>query len=193
MSSLKSYHEKWCHTPTLCLEISKIFNIFYFYKLSATTGKLYMNHIVSGVKFTDAGHVILQLILYKLWSKMLLRAFEPINCQFWHHSHVWLKEVSQDMVSHPYLMFTNKQDIKHFLYLLTFIYHWETSYEPHCQQCWVQFTDAGHVILQLILYKLWSKTLLWAFEPHKLPILTSQSCLAQRGIPRYGVTPLPYL
>ena len=140
-----------------------------------------MNHIVSGVKFTDAGHVILQLILYKLWSKMLLRASEPHKLPILTSQSVWLKEVPQDMVSHPSLMFTNKQDIRHFLFLLTFSYHWETLYEPHCQQCWVQFTDAGHVILQLILYKLWSKTLLWAFEPHKLPILTSQSCLAQRG------------
>ena len=29
-SSSKSYPEKWCHTPTLSLEIGKIFNIFYF-------------------------------------------------------------------------------------------------------------------------------------------------------------------
>ena len=30
-SSLKSYPKKWCHTPTLSLEIHKTFNIFYFY------------------------------------------------------------------------------------------------------------------------------------------------------------------
>ena len=30
-SSMKSYPEKWCHTPTLSLDISKIFSIFYFY------------------------------------------------------------------------------------------------------------------------------------------------------------------
>ena len=98
----------------------------------------------------------------------------PINCQFWHHSCIQLEELPQDMVSHPYLIFRNKQDIKDFLVFLTFSYHWETLYKPHCQLCWVQFTHAGHVILQLILYKLWSKTLLQAFQPYKLPILTSQ-------------------
>ena len=54
-------------------------------------------------------------------------------------------------------------------------------------------THACHVILQLILYKLLSKTLLQAFLPHKLPILTSQLHPACRATPRYGVTPLPYL
>ena len=67
------------------------------------------------------------------------------------------------MVSHPYLIFRNMQEILHFLFLLTFSYHWETLYEPHCQQCWVKFSHASHVILQLILYKLWSKTLTTSF------------------------------
>ena len=152
-----------------------------------------MNHIVSGVE------------VHQCWSchsaantlqamKQNVETFEPHK--FANDITHLVKEVPQDMVSHPNLMFTNKQDIKHFLFLLTFSYHWETSYEPHCttgKQCCVKFTNAGHVILQLILYKLWSKTLLWAFEPHKLPILTSQLHLAWRGTPRYGVTPLPYL
>ena len=75
----------------------------------------------------------------------------PINCQFWHHSCIWLEELPQNMVSHPYLIFRNKWDIKHFLFLLTFSYHWEILYETHCWQCWVKFTHAGHVILQLII------------------------------------------
>ena len=75
---------------------------------------------------------------------------DPINCQFWYHSCIWLEELPQDMVSHPYLIFSNKQDIKHFLFLLTFSHHKETLYEPHCQQCLVKYTHAGHVILQLI-------------------------------------------
>ena len=99
-------------------------------------------------------------------AKCHYKLSNPINCQFWHHSCVWLKELPQYMVSHPYLIFRNKWDIKQFLFLLTFSYHWEILYEPHCQQCWVKFTHAGHVILQLILYKLSSK----AFQPHKLPI-----------------------
>ena len=45
------------------------------------------------------------------------------------------------------------------------------------------FTHAGHVILQLILYKLCSKTSLQAFQPHKLPILISQFHPAWRLIP----------
>ena len=108
----------------------------------------------------------------------------PINCQFWHHSCIQLEELPQKMVSYPYLIFRNKWDIKHFLFLLTFSYHWEILYEPHCQQCWVKFTHAGHVILQLILYKLWSKMLLQAFKPHKLPILTSQLHPAWRATPK---------
>ena len=94
----------------------------------------------------------------------------PINCQFWHHSCVWLEEPPQNMVSHPYHIFRNKWDIKHFLFLLPFSYHWGILYEPHCQWCWVKFTNAGHVILQLILWKLRSKTSLHAVLPHKLPI-----------------------
>ena len=112
-------------------------------------------------------------------AKCHYKLSNPINCQFWHHSCVWLKELPQNMVSHPYLIFRNKWDIKQFLFLLTFSYHWEILYEPHCQQCWVKFTHAGHVILQLIIYKLSSKTLLQAFQPYKLPILTSQLHLAQ--------------
>ena len=50
----------------------------------------------------------------------------PINCQFWHHSCIWLGELPQDMVSHPYLISSNQWDIKHFLFLLTFSYHWDT-------------------------------------------------------------------
>ena len=80
-----------------------------------------------------------------------------------------------------------------FCFLLTFIYHLETLYKPHCWQCSVKFIHAGHVILQLICWKLWRKMLLQAFQPHKLPVLTSQLHLAQRATPRYGVTPLPYL
>ena len=93
------------------------------------------------------------------------------------------------MVSHPYLIFRNKWDIKHFLFFLTFSYHWQILYEPHCQQCSAQFTHASHVTLQLILYKLWSKTSLQAFQPYKLPILTSQLHPAQRATNKYGVTP----
>ena len=78
-----------------------------------------------------------------------------------------------------------------FSILLTFSYYWEILYEPHCQQCWVKFTHAGHVILQLILEKLWSKTLLRAFEPYKLPFLTSQLHLAWRA--PQNVVSQPYL
>ena len=61
----------------------------------------------------------------------------PINCQFWHHSYIQLEELPPNMVSHPYLIFRNKWDIQHFLFFLTFSYHWQILYEPHCQQCWV--------------------------------------------------------
>ena len=115
-------------------------------------------------------------------AKCCYELSNPINCQFWHHSCIWLKALTQEMVSHPYLIFRNKQDIKHFLYSLPLSNHKETLYEPHCGQCWVKFTHCGHVILQLILY-----------HPHKLPILISQLHPAWRATPRYGVTPLPYL
>ena len=123
---------------------------------------------------------------------MLLGAFQPHklpNLTSLLHP-AW--RATQEMASHPYLIFRNKQDIKCFLFLLTFSYHWETLYKPHCQLCWDQFTHAGHVILQLILYKLWSKILLQSFQPYKLPILTSQLHPGWRATPRYGVTPLPY-
>ena len=117
----------------------------------------------------------------------------PRNCQFWPHSCIWLEELPPNVVSHPYLIFRNKWDIQHFLFFLTFSYHWEILYEPHCQQCWVKFLHASHVILQLILYKLWRKMLLWAFQPYKLPILTSHLHLTWKATPKYGVTSLHYL
>ena len=103
------------------------------------------------------------------------------------------KRYPQKIVSHYYLIFRNKWDIEHFLYLANFSYHREILYKPLCQLCWVKFTHADHVILQLKLYKLWSKTLLQAFKPHKLPILTSQLHPAQWATPKNSVTPLPYL
>ena len=147
----------------------------------------------SWVQFTHVGHVILQLILYKLWSKILLQDFQPyILSILTPQLHLAWRATPRYGVT-PYLIFRNKKDIKCFLFLLTFSYHWENLYKPHCQQSWVQFTHAGHVILQLILYKLWSKILLQDFQPHKLPILKPQLHLAWRATPRYGVTPLPYL
>ena len=143
-----------------------------------------MNHIISSVKFIHVDHVILQLILYKLWSKTLLQAFQPHKLPIMTSQFHPVQRDTQKIVSHPYLIFRNKWDIKHFLFLLTFSYHWEILYEPHCQWCWVKFTHAGHVILQLILFKLWSKTLPWAFQPYKLPILTSQLHPVQRATPK---------
>ena len=153
-----------------------------------------MNHIVSGVELSSP---MLVMSFYSSYftsdeAKCFYKLSNPINCQFWHHSCIWLQELTQEMVSHPYLMIRNKWDIKHFPFLLTFSYHWEILYEPHCQQCWVKFTHAGHVILQLTLQKLWNKTFLLAFHPHKLPILTSQLHPAQRATPKNGITPLPY-
>ena len=136
------------------------------------------------VKFTNAGHVILQLILWKLWSKTSLHAFQPHKLPILKSQLHPAWRATQNMVSHPYLIFRNKWDIKHFLFLLTFSYHWEILYEPHCQWCWVKFTHVGHVILQLILWKLWSKTLLQAFQPHKLPILKSWLHLAWIATPQ---------
>ena len=103
-----------------------------------------------------------------------------------------LKSYPQIWGHTPTLIFKNKWDITLFLFFVTFSYHWEILYEPHCQWCWVQFTHAGYVILQLILYKLWSKMLLWEFQPYKLPILTSQLHPAWRAIPKFGVVH-PYL
>ena len=154
-----------------------------------------MSHIISSVEW-NSPMLVMSFCSSYFTNYEAIHCYmlsNPINCQFWHHSCIWLEELPQNMVSHPYLIFRNKWDIKHFLFLLTFSYHWEILYKPHCQQCWVKFTHAGHVILQLILYKLWSKTLLHAFQPYKLPILTSQLHLAWRATPKYGVTPLPYL
>ena len=82
-------------------------------------------------------------------------------------------------------------DIQHFLFFLTFIYHWEILYKPHCKWCWVMLTHAGHVIPQLILYKLCSKTSLQALQPYKLPIQTSQLHPAEQIPP--NLVPHPYL
>ena len=151
-----------------------------------------MNHIVAGVELRWPMLVMSFCSSYvrSYEAKHYYKFSNPINCQFWHHNCVWLKELQQEMVSHPYLIFSNKQDIKCILFLLTFSYHWETLYEPHCGRCWVKFTHEHHVILQLILYKLWSKISLQAFQPYKLPILTSQLHPAERASLSNGVTPL---
>ena len=107
--------------------------------------------------FTHAGHVTLQLIFYKLCSKAMLYLSNPINCQFWHHSCIWLKELPPNLVAHLYLIFGIKRDIQQFLFFLTISYHWKILYKPHSQYDWVNFTYAEHVILQLILYKICNK------------------------------------
>ena len=125
------------------------------------------------VKFTHAGHVILQVILHKLWRKIFLQAFQPYKLPILTSQlHPAQRGTPKNGVA-PYLIFRNQLHIEHFLFLLTFSYHWNILYEPHCQQCWVKFTHAGHVILQVILHKLWRKIFLQAFQPYKLPILTS--------------------
>ena len=55
----------------------------------------------------------------------------------------------------------------------------------------VKFTNAGHVILQLI--QVMRQNVAMSSQPHKFPILTPESCPAQRATLRNGVTPLPYL
>ena len=35
----------------------------------------------------------------------------PINCQFWNHSYVQLKELPQEMESHLYFILRNMQEI----------------------------------------------------------------------------------
>ena len=96
-------------------------------------------------------------------AKCCYEISNPINSQFWHHSCIWLKELSPNLVPHPYLIFRNKWDSKHFLFFLTF-----------------SSPMLVIIILQLILYKL----LLWDFQPYKLPILTSQFHPAWRATPK---------
>ena len=125
-----------CHIPYFIFRNKQDIKHFLFIlTLSYHWKTLYQPHCwCSWVKFTHTGHVILQLILYKLWSKMLQsELYKPINCQFWHHSCIWLEDLHQDLVSHPYFILRNKQDIKHFLFILTLSYHWETLYQPHYQ------------------------------------------------------------
>ena len=67
-----------------------------------------MKHIVRGVELstTDAGHVIHQLILYKLWSKTLTTSFPtPSIANSDTTVMSQLKELPHEMVSHilPYL------------------------------------------------------------------------------------------
>ena len=35
----------------------------------------------------------------------------PIYCQFWHDSYVQLEELTQEIMSHSYLIFRNMQEI----------------------------------------------------------------------------------
>ena len=126
-----------------------------------------MNHIVSSVELSTPMRIMsfCSSYLRSYEAKCGYKLFNPINCQFWHHSWAHLEELPWEMMSHPYFIFSNKQDTKYYLLLLSFSYHWETLCEPHCWWHYVKFTHAGQVILLLILYKLWSKMLLQAFLP----------------------------
>ena len=192
-SSSKSHPKTWCHTPTFMFRNK--WDIKHFLFLLAFSYDWEISYELHcqwcWVKFTHAAHVILQLILWKLWSKTSLHAFQPHKLPILKSPLHPAWRATPNMVSHPYLIFRNKWDIKHFLFLLTFSFHWEISYELHCQWCWFKFTHAAHVILQLILWKLWSKTSLWAFQPHKLPILKSQLHPAWRPTP--NMVSHPYL
>ena len=195
-SSSKSYPEEWCHTPTLSLEICiEILHFLFLLTFSYHWETLYEPHYQKcWVKFTHAGHVILQLILYKLWSKTLLQALQLLSIA---NSDITVASSSKSYpekwhVTLHTLSLEISKIFNIFYFYLTFSYHWETLYEPHCQQCWVKFIHAGHVILQLILYKLWSKTLLQAFQPHQLPILTSQLCIQRKELP-WEMESHPYL
>ena len=135
-------------TPTLSLEISYILNICYF-----------INFHMSSVKFTHAGYVILQLILYKLWSKLLLSVFNPISCWFWHHNYIQLEELPQEIVS--YLIFRNQ--------LLLNIFYFTNFQLPlgiliQTTLLEVKFIHCYHVILQQ--YFTSYEMLLQAFEPY---------------------------
>ena len=116
-----------------------------------------------GLKFTHAGHIILQLILYKLCSKMLLYAFQPIDCLFWHHSCIRHKELPPNLVSNAYLIIRHMWDIQHILFFLTFSFHWKIFIKPYCMWAWVKFTYAGHVILQPILYQFMLQNIVISF------------------------------
>ena len=145
------------------------------------------------VMFTHSNHTILQVILYKLCSRTYLWAFQPYTLPILSSQLNSAVEIHPNLVSHPYLISRNKSDVNHFLFFLTLRYHWEILYETHCQQWWGKITHAGHVILQLILYKFYSKMSLLAFQPYELPILTSQLFPAKRKTFIFGGTHLSYM
>ena len=127
---------------------------YLFFLTSATTVKLgYKPHCQQCLlKFTHACHVILQLILSKLsskncsdlsnsinWQFFHYKLSNPINHQFWHLSCIRLKDLLLNLVSHPNLIFTNKCRYSTSSIFLSFSYHGDILYKPHCQQCWVMF------------------------------------------------------
>ena len=65
---------------------------------------------------------------------MLLQAFQPYKLPILTSQLCLAQRATPRYGVTPYLIFRNKQDIKCFLFLLTFSHHSETLYEPHCQQ-----------------------------------------------------------
>ena len=103
------------HTYLIFRNQKDIQHFLYFPNFHLPLGNFIWTHIVSRVQlmFTHAGHVILQLILYKLCSKAMQKLSNSINCQFWHHSCIWFKEPPPNLVSHPYLIFRDMWHIQH--------------------------------------------------------------------------------
>ena len=102
------------HPYTLSLEINEILNIYLFFlTFSYHWANFEMNHIVSSIELSSpyAGHVILQLILYKLCSRTYLWAFQPYTLPILSSQLHSAVEIHPNLVSHPYLIFRNKSDI----------------------------------------------------------------------------------
>ena len=129
---------------------------------------------------------------YKL-TILSLQAFQP------HKSPILTSQLHQaqrstvNLMSHPNLIFTNKWEIQQLLFFLSFRYFRAILYKPDFQQCWIMFTHSNHTILQVILYKLCSRTYLWAFQPYTLANSIITVKFSSRDIPKFGVTSLSYL
>ena len=121
------FHTGWCirdcEPSGIYISLSFYINVTLF-RLISLFMLIFFTYVCLGISDED-WETVWTTLLAVFSSPMLVMSFcssyirsyeakccydlsNPINCQFWHHSCVWLKELPQDMVSHPYIIFRHK-------------------------------------------------------------------------------------
>ena len=128
------------------------------------------------------------------WQFFHYKLSNPINHQFWHLMlHQAQRSTAKFSVTCPNLIFTKKWDIQHLLFFLSFSYHRDILYKPHCQQCWVMFAHSNHAILAGNIFQVMQQNITMSFPTLYIANSNITVAFSSRDTPKFGVTPLSYL